>query len=438
MALGHPTLWLWAREPDPVALPLATAPDPMARSGLVIQRMVFMVEAWVIEFLFGMGRFFLNPVTYILLLFAILLGLRRIKRERKDFNVRIHPFNLEWTELTMSGILAGVCVSVVMMALGAVLPLGFIVIASLLTILFTLTMQPQLLSPAIVVGLSIILSLFLPSLSFTNLLVSNLIKDLTNSPLLVMAILLSVLIFAEGLLILRKGHAHTSPKLIKSKRGKRIGTHEAKKLWMVPVLLMIPGDALTTVFEWWPVIVTPFMTFSLIVVPFGVGFHQEVQASLPKTAIQQTGRRVLVLALVVAALTVGAYWLPALAIAAAVVAMVGREYITVRQKMLDDDRVSFFATNEKGLVILDVIPISPAEKMSLKVGEIITKVNGTTVRSEKEFYEALQVNRAYCKLEVLDYNGEVRFAQRALYDNEHHELGILFVSDEKQWTNEAV
>ncbi|HHW36040.1 MAG TPA: PDZ domain-containing protein [Bacillales bacterium] len=397
-----------------------------------------MVEVWGMELLFGIGRFFLNPATYILLLVALFLGFHRIKRERKDFNVRIHPFNLEWTELTLFGILAGVCVSAVMIALGAVLPLGFIVITSLLTVLFALTMQPRLLSPAIVLGLSIIISLFLPSLSFNNLLVSNLIKDVTNGPLLVMAILLSVLIFAEGLLILRKGHARTSPKLLKSKRGKQIGAHEAKKLWMVSVLLLIPGDTLTAVFEWWPVIQTPFMTFSLLVVPFGVGFHQEVQASVPKPAIQQTGRRVLLLALVVAALTVGAYWLPILAIVAAVVAMVGREYITVRQKMLDDDKVPFFATNEKGMVILDVIPGSPAEKMGLKVGEIIIKVNGNQVRSEKEFYEALQVNRTYCKLEVLDYNGEVRFAQRALYDGEHHELGILFVHDEKQWTNEAV
>lgn len=397
-----------------------------------------MVEAWVFELLFGIGRFFLNPATYILLLIAILLGFRRIKRERKDFNVRLHPFNLEWTELTLSGIFAGLCVSVVIIALGVVLPLGFIVMASLVTILFTLTMQLRLLSPAIVLGFSMILSLFLPSLSFNNVLVSNLIKDLTNSPLLVMAILLSVMTFAEGLLILKKGHAHTSPKLIKSKRGKIVGTHEAKKLWMVPVLLLIPGDALTSTFEWWPVIKTPFITFSLLAVPFGVGFHQQVQASLPKEAIQRTGRRVLLLATIVAALTIGAYWLPVLAIVAAVVAWVGREYITVRQKMLDDDKVSFFAANEKGMVILGVIPNSPAEKMSLKVGELITKVNGNTVRSEKEFYEALQVNRAYCKLDVLDYNGEVRFAQRALYDGEHHELGLLFVQSEKQWSNEAV
>ena len=46
---------------------------------------------------------------------------------------------------------------------------------------------------------------------------------------------------------------------------------------------------------------------------------------------------------------------------------------------------------------------------------------------KKVFYEALQQNRAHCKLEVLDVNGQIRFVQRALYEGDHHELGILFV-----------
>ncbi|WP_458411878.1 PDZ domain-containing protein [Schinkia sp. CFF1] len=395
-----------------------------------------MLEAWGIELLYGIGRFFLNPALYILLLFALFLGVRRTKRERKDFNVRIQPFNLEWIEFVLSGLVTGLVVSLVMIALGAVIPVGIIVMASLVTIIFMLTTQPRWLSPAFVVGIAMLVSLLLPNVKIENALVSKWIEGITNSSYLFIAILLSVLLFAEGLLILRKGHLHTSPKLKKSKRGKQIGFHEAKKLWMVPVLLLIPGDAITSTFEWWPVITTPFATFSLVAVPFGIGFHQQVQASLPKAAIQKTGRMVLLLALIVTALTVGVYWLPVLAIAAAAVAIIGREFINFKQRMLDD--VSFFANNDKGLVILGVIPNSPAEKMSLLVGEFISKVNGKQVRTEKEFYEALQANRAYCKLDVLDYNGEVRFVQGALYDGEHHELGLLFVHDENAWTIEAV
>lgn len=89
-------------------------------------------------------------------------------------------------------------------------------------------------------------------------------------------------------------------------------------------------------------------------------------------------------------------------------------------------------------MILGVLPESPASKMALQVGELITKVNGTSVYDEKGLYEALQRNRAHCKLEVLDVNGQVRFVQRALYEGDHHELGILFVQEKKQWGTEAV
>ena len=84
-------------------------------------------------------------------------------------------------------------------------------------------------------------------------------------------------------------------------------------------------------------------------------------------------------------------------------------------------------------MILGIIPDAPASKMTLQVGELITKVNGVAVQNEKIFYEALQKNRAHCKLEVLDTNGEVRFVQRALYEGDHYELGILFVQDERKY-----
>ncbi len=54
------------------------------------------------------------------------------------------------------------------------------------------------------------------------------------------------------------------------------------------------------------------------------------------------------------------------------------------------------------------------------------------------FYKALQKNRAYCKLEVFDVNGEIRFVQGALFEGDHHELGILTIEDKKKWNgNEA-
>lgn len=81
-------------------------------------------------------------------------------------------------------------------------------------------------------------------------------------------------------------------------------------------------------------------------------------------------------------------------------------------------------------MVLGIIPNTPAADLGLKIGEIITKVNGIEVKNAADFYEALQKNRAFFKLEVVGLNNEIRFEQRASYEGEHHELGIIFVKEE--------
>jgi hypothetical protein len=169
-------------------------------------------------------------------------------------------------------------------------------------------------------------------------------------------------------------------------------------------------------------------SFSLFFVPFAIGFYQRIQSMVPFKSIEFTGKRVLALGAGLTIITIAAIFYPLAAVAVVILAIIGREWIRLQQRRSDEKAPALFTKRTQGLVVLGIIPHSPAEKMGLKVGEVIIKVNGIAVSEVHKFYEALQVNnRAFCKLEVIDENGEVRFTQRALYDNEHHELGILFV-----------
>lgn len=245
-------------------------------------------------------------------------------------------------------------------------------------------------------------------------------------------VLLALLIIGEGSLILKNGHKGTSPKLMKSKRGLTVGVHEVKRLWMLPVFLLLPGGAIQPPFEWWPVFSFGEQSYSLFLVPFAVGFHQQIQGLLPKEAVQLVGRRVIVLGAITFIISIAGYWWPITSIAAVALAVLGREVITLHQRLYEENLPFYFSKRNNGLMILGIIPESPASKMALQVGEMVTKVNGLSVNNEKSFYEALQRNRAHCKLEVLDVNGQIRFVQRALFEGDHHELGILFVHDEKK------
>ncbi len=83
------------------------------------------------------------------------------------------------------------------------------------------------------------------------------------------------------------------------------------------------------------------------------------------------------------------------------------------------------APSTKGAIIAAVFPDSPAEKMGLLAGECIRKVNGVSIFTENELYEALQLNAAHCRLEVLDRNNEIRLTQHVIYSNDHYRIGLL-------------
>jgi hypothetical protein len=207
---------------------------------------------------------------------------------------------------------------------------------------------------------------------------------------------------------------------------------------MLPVLFLVPGGELTSSLPWWPALPINGEPFLLMFIPFFIGFNQRVQGSLPRESIKVTGQRVIWLGVSTVILSIISLWFTLAAFIAVFVAMVGREFISIRQRMNDDSAAFYFSKRDQGLMILGVLPQSPAAKMNLQVGEMVMKVNGHAVKTVEELYHSLQKNRAYCKLEIIDFNGEIRFVQCALYDGEHHELGILFVQNEKKWETEAV
>lgn len=397
-----------------------------------------MAQDWIIELLKGTGKLLLHPVFYLSIIVAAVLGVSRVKRERKNFTVRAKDAYFELRQLLPLGLLLGLIISVITIAMGVTIPMAAVILTAAITLLLGLTTSIRLLAPAYTVGAAFFALIFLSGKKINLPFLEDAFAGLDEKIYPSIAILLALLVIGEGILILKNGSKGTSPKLVKSKRGQTVGVHEVKRLWLLPAFLLIPGNVLTLPFEWWPVFAIGDNTYSLILVPFAIGMHQQIQGMLPTEAVQQLGSRVIGLGIGVALIAAAGYWYPIASIAAAAVAIIGREALTLVQKMQEDNRPFYFSKKNHGVMILGVLPGSPADKMALGVGELVTKVNGSAVHDEKTFYEALSRNRAHCKLEVLDTNGQIRFVQRALYEGDHHELGILFVQDEKKWGSTAV
>ena len=388
-----------------------------------------MVETWLVEFLKGTGRVFLHPVLYYLVFLAGVLGVMRVKRERKDFHIRAEDAYFELRQLFPIGMVVGLVLSLVIVTVGVAVPFAAILLIAIFTFIWSFTTNIRLMSPAYTLGAAFFALIIIAQNNWSIPFVSSIDEKVYPS----VVVILGLLLLAEGILIIKNAGKGTSPKLAKSKRGQVVGVHEAKRLWMVPLFLLIPGDALHLPFDWWPVFHLGAKEYSLIFVPFAVGFHQRIKGMLPKEAIQLHGRRVIILGGLISLLSVVGYWYPLMAIVVCALAVIGRELLALMAHLKDESLTAYFSKKNNGVMIIGIIPESPASKMGLTVGEIISKANGVSVRDEHTFYEALQKNRAHCKLEVFDTRGEIRFVQRALYEGDHHELGVLFVQDERKY-----
>ncbi|MGO4888834.1 PDZ domain-containing protein [Anaerobacillus sp. MEB173] len=389
-----------------------------------------MVNIIAVEILKGIGSLFLQPLFYIFLIFSLLLGVKRVKRERQDFNTRIYDSIDDVLTPLGTGLLFGLGLTIVTLTLGIVMPIGVIVLLSVISLLFVFSFQMRWFSPAITVGLVVLLAYGLPVYETGQAWLDRWILEISEVPLTGLVLFLGASILFEGMLIAKKGGIKTSPKLLSSRRGKVVGVHEGKRLWILPTFFLLPQGAIPDV-GWWPILsLGDQVGYGLILVPIGIGFHKVVQSNLPNVVIKKFGMAVFAFGLLITALAVAAiFYYPLLIPVVALVAMVGRFGIDVMFSRREAHKTNYFSDRNEGIVILAVIPKSPADKMGLKIGEVIKKVNGKPLTSKKDFYHALQINSAFCKLEVLDKAGEIRFAQTAVYEDQHHQIGVVFAQE---------
>lgn len=386
---------------------------------------------WVFEILKGFGKLFLHPIFYYAFILAAVLGVSRVKREREDFHVRAENAYYELKQLIPIGLVIGLILSIIMVVVGIVIPIEYIIFITLFTFILSFTRQIRWLTPVFTVGLAFFATLFFLSQNWEFPLIQSRTPEWNLNLLPPMAILLCLLVIAEGIFILKNGNKGTSPKIIKSKRGLRVGIHEVKRVWLLPVFLVYPSKILTSPFEWWPVFSIGSESYSIFLVPFAIGFAQQIQSMLPELAVKKFGKKIITLGVILTLLSLIGYWYPLASIIVVALAIIIREFLSLRQRLSEENRPLYFSRKQQGVMILGVIPDSPADKMGLRVGELVMKVNGIQVNSEDSFYTALEKNRAHCKMEIIDVNDQIRYVQRALYEGDPFKLGILFVLDEK-------
>lgn len=383
----------------------------------------------IVELLKGVLRLFMNPLLYITIIFTVLLGYRRVIRERQSFKIRIHWGLSETIRLLREGWLAAFCVSLLSLLIGIVLPMEYIMLVTVLSILFVVSFYYQLASVVYPFGIAFLVLwvTFTQNWGFTLFGFTINASDLKLSMLSSIPLLIGILLIAEGMLVQKYGADLASPRLQRTARGLKAITFLSKRLWILPVFLVIPGDTITSFVSYWPVFSLGGETYGFILFPIVIGFQQRARKMLPMYFYPQMGRTIVLLGALVFVEGVISYFYPILGLASVLVAIIGRILISVIYGLSERKGKFAVTPQNEGVVIAAILPNSPAEAMGLQIGETIRKVNGESVHSEEELYRALQQNAAQCKIEVLDTDGEVRLRQHIVFHHDHFRIGLLLV-----------
>lgn len=380
-------------------------------------------------------RLLLNPFYYLGIVLIMLQYRRQIRLERKLFHSRFHFLGSVLWRIVVWGLAAGVGVSAVMAFLGSALTLEAVLLLwaiSAVLILFRLRFLCMAYAAGAVALIHWLLGWFPQGADTAAAGWLYRWMERVDAPgLLALA---GVLHLAEAILIRYQGSFTASPLFFESKRGRVMGGFQIYGFWPMALFLIVPVQGSGgIILPWEPLFGSGLGAsgWTVLAVPAVLGFTERTWSWMPKEKARRTSGFLFLYALVVLGLALAAHWISWLVPVAAALTVALHEGLVWLGNWEEARRTPLFVHDARGLKVLSVIPDSPAAELGIQTGEIIEKVNGVKIRTKDELHMALQVNPAYCKMELLNLDGQTRFAGRAMFAGDHHQLGILLCPDEK-------
>ena len=376
-----------------------------------------------------------TPYLYASLLLVVLIYRRQIVLQRKLFYARFHSLPIEWIQTVIWGLLAGILATVILFACGASLQAELLPVLWILALLL-MVVRLRFVCFAYVIGLTgVVAGVFgqFPKLAQPLLdlgWLDWLIKPLLSADLYSLFLLVGVLHFIEALLVRFQGARMGMPMFFLGKRGKLIGGYHFQRFWPVPLLLMAPIADYGSIWAVWS---DPDKLAQLLVLlpfPVIIGFSDMTVTKLPQQKTASTANGLFVFSFLTIGLAVTVKFFAIAAIPAAVLIVLAHEALRWFAKLGEDQRSPFYTNSSSGLKVLAVLPRSAAEALGIEPGEIIHKVNGFRVQNRRELFDALRLHPAYCKLEVFNLDGQLKFLKRALFTDDHHQLGVVLAPDD--------
>lgn len=349
-----------------------------------------------------------SPYFYVNLVLMMLFYQQQATQQRKLFALEINTWRMQFWRALVLGLAISIPSSIAMNVLQLTFDAQAIVwlwTVSIGIAIISMRIQSLIFSALVLYSVQLIL-LGLSAQGWQFPYTERLLEFESESYLMIAAFMTLV----ESLLIGLRPMLFSTPLFINGRRGLPIGAYRASAITTVPLFVLMGANS--------------------FIAPLFSSFHEQTSTLFPRSKFQAY---ILIRALI-SAFVLCVVWIPQVPEWLNPIALVGTAigYLLILQatEARELKRENFFVNNDQGLRVLAVLPGTAAVEMGIQVGERIKKVNGKEVTSVQQLHDAIQTVDSYCKMEVENLAGEIKFVQRGRFANDHHLLGMIFVPDE--------
>ena len=365
------------------------------------------------------GSYLLTPVLWLGILYVIISYNQRINKERKQFRVAINKDFYEGRNFIKYGLFFFVMGSLISMILGLTLPTNSVYIYQILVVLAFLINGFSTTSMLLVMTAAGILELVVPRfITFFG----DVFPEISGPSWL---LLIFISILADYYLTRNMKKHPLSPRIKSGKRGRNIATYLGRETIVFPLLVLIPSGTLSSTLNFWPVFNIGNQKFSLILFPIFISTSVKVIKRAKERVIQDKLKNTELLLGLTFVLIVLTKFMSKLFLISLIILTVVSIFLEIKLRKKEKNANSWYVETDEGIRIISVQPETPAAKMKLQPGDVILTCNNRVVNSEEEFYQALQLNSAYCHVKVRTYEGDLRIAESAIFMDSPHEIGLI-------------
>jgi hypothetical protein len=246
--------------------------------------------------------------------------------------------------------------------------------------------------------------------------------------------LVGILHLMESMLMLMDGDHDPLPMLVQNNRHEVIGAFAIQKFWPLPLAFLVYTDMIVVgqavdMPSWWPLLKSASGAASFMLIPMiaALGYSDIAITQPVKDRVHASAFRLGLYSLTLLVLSYAASRYKIFAYIGAIAMPVLHELVIKYGVWVQQRGEPIFVAPKRGLMVLDVLPLSPAETMGLKAGDTILSVNGRDVNSEDMLNEILRDYPHFMWVDGIDIKGHTKSCEHRFYPDGISNLGAIIM-----------